>query len=66
MTTEACSIDVFCRVDTEMHDMLNHVQANLYPSDVVTVARLFGGAIALEQEASLSPCVRATVTLCAD
>ena len=66
MTTEACSIDVFCRVDTEMHDMPNHVQANLYPSEVVTVALLFGAAIALEQEASLSTCVRATVTLCAD
>ena len=66
MTTEAWSSDVFCRVDTDMHDGPNQAQANLYPSEVVPVARLFGGAIALEQEASLRPCVRATVTLCAD
>ncbi len=66
MTTEAWSSDVFCRVDTDMHDLPNHVQVNLYPSEVVLLACLFGGAIALEQEASLSPCVRATVTLCAD
>ena len=66
MTTEQCSIDLCCRVDTAMHDVPKHAQANLYPSEVVPVARLFGGAIALEQEASLRPCVRATVTLCAD
>ncbi len=66
MTTEACSSDVFCHVDTDMHDMPKQAQANLYPSEVAILARLFGGAIALEQEASLRTCVRATVTLCAD
>ncbi len=35
MTTVDFIIDLFCRVDTEMHDVPNHVQATLYPSELV-------------------------------
>jgi hypothetical protein len=41
MTTVDCIIDLFCRVDTAMHDVPKHPQANLYPSELVTVALLF-------------------------
>jgi hypothetical protein len=41
MTTEEFIIDLFCRVDTAMHTVPNHAQANLYPSELVTLALLF-------------------------
>ena len=41
MTTEDFIIDLFCRVDDQMPDAQKHSQANLYPSEVVTIAILF-------------------------
>jgi len=41
MTTEEFIIDLFCRVDTKMHDVPKHPQAKLYPSEIVTLALLF-------------------------
>ena len=41
MTTEDFIIDLFCRVDEQMPDAKKHSQANLYPSEVVTIAMLF-------------------------
>lgn len=41
MTTHDFIIDLFCRVDTEMHDVPKHPQANLHPSELVTLALLF-------------------------
>ena len=41
MTTLDFIIDLFCRVDTKMHDVPKHPQANLYPSELVTLALLF-------------------------
>lgn len=41
MTTENFIIDLFCRVDDQMPDAKKHTQANLYPSEVVTLAILF-------------------------
>lgn len=41
MTTEDFIIELFCRVDDEMLDVPKHSQANLYPSEVVTLALLF-------------------------
>jgi len=41
MTSEEFIIDLFCRVDNEMLDVNKHSQANLYPSEVVTLALLF-------------------------
>lgn len=33
--------ELFCRVDDEMKNTPKHAQANLYPSEVVTLALLF-------------------------
>lgn len=41
MTTEEFIIDLYCRVDERMRDVPKHSQANLYPSEVVTLALLF-------------------------
>jgi len=41
MTTEDFIIELFCRVDDLMFDSKKHPQANLYPSEVVTIALLF-------------------------
>ncbi len=41
MTSEEFIIDLFWRVDTEMHDVPKHPQAKLYPSELVTLAVLF-------------------------
>ena len=41
MTTENFIIELFCRIDDAMKDMAKHPQANLYPSEVVTLAVLF-------------------------
>lgn len=41
MTTQDFIIDLFCRVDTEMHHVSNHTQATLHPSELVTRALLF-------------------------
>lgn len=41
MTTQECIIDLFYRVDTEMHNVPKHPQAKLYPSELVTLALLF-------------------------
>ena len=40
MSTEDFIIDLFCRVDEAMPDVTRHSQANLYPSEVVTLALL--------------------------
>ena len=42
MTTEDFIIELFCRVDDVMSDAQKHSQANLYPSEVVTLGMLFG------------------------
>jgi hypothetical protein len=41
VTTEDFIIDLFCRIDDKMQDAQKHSQANLYPSEVVTLAILF-------------------------
>lgn len=41
MTTEDFIIDLFCRVDDQMPDAKKHSQANLYPSEVITITILF-------------------------
>lgn len=41
MTTEDFIIELFCRVDDTMGDTPKHSQANLHPSEVVTLALLF-------------------------
>ena len=41
MTTEHFIIELFCRVDDTMPGAQKHSQANLYPSEVVTIALLF-------------------------
>ena len=41
MTTEEFIINLFCGVDNKMLDVSKHSQANLYPSEVVTLALLF-------------------------
>ncbi len=41
MTTVDFITDLFCRVDTQMHDVPKHPQAKLYPSELVTLALLF-------------------------
>lgn len=41
MTTVDVIIELFCRVDEEMLDVKKHSQANLYPSEVVTLGLLF-------------------------
>jgi len=49
MTTVDFITDLFCRVDDVLRDLPKHPQANLHPSEVVTLALLFalkGGASA--------------------
>ena len=41
MTTEDFIIELFCRIDDQMKDIAKHPQANLYPSEIVTLAVLF-------------------------
>lgn len=41
MTTEDFIIELFCRVDDVMTEAPKHSQANLYPSEVVTLGMLF-------------------------
>jgi hypothetical protein len=41
MSTLDFIIDLFCRVDTEMHNEPKHPQASLYPSELVTLGVLF-------------------------
>ena len=41
MTTEDFIIHLFCRVDDRMLNVSKHPQANLYPSEVVTLGLLF-------------------------
>lgn len=41
MTTEDFIIELFCRVDDTMLEAEKHPQANLYPSEVVTLALVF-------------------------
>ncbi len=41
MSTEDFIIDLFCRVDTALDTVPKHPQANLYPSEVVTLGLLF-------------------------
>jgi len=41
MSTLDFIIDLFCRVDEAMLDVPKHPQANLYPSEIVTLAVLF-------------------------
>lgn len=41
MTTEDFITELFCRVDDMMSKAVKHKQANLYPSEVVTLALLF-------------------------
>ncbi|MDY6874489.1 MAG: transposase [Chloroflexota bacterium] len=41
MPTEHFIIELFCRVDDAMLDAKKHSQANLYPSEVITLALLF-------------------------
>ena len=41
MTTADFIIDLFCRVDDEMRDVVKHSQAVLYPSELVTIGILF-------------------------
>lgn len=41
MTTEDFITELFCRIDDAMKEKRKHPQANLYPSEVVTLAVLF-------------------------
>ncbi len=41
MTTENFIIELFCRVDDAMIGTPKHPQANLYPSEIVTLGVLF-------------------------
>lgn len=41
MTTEDFITELFCRIDDQMKDIAKHPQANLFPSEVVTLAVLF-------------------------
>lgn len=41
MTTEDIITDIFCYVDDRMRDVGKHSQAELYPSEVVTIGLLF-------------------------
>jgi hypothetical protein len=41
MTTEDFIIHLLCHVDDQMKDTAKHSQANLYPSEIVTLALLF-------------------------
>jgi hypothetical protein len=41
MSTIDFIIELFCRIDDALQDVPKHAQAKLYPSEVVTIARLF-------------------------
>lgn len=41
MTTEEFIIELFCQVDDQMKDVPKHPQAQLYPSELVTIGVLF-------------------------
>jgi hypothetical protein len=41
MTTQDFIIELFCRIDDAMRDVAKHSQANLYPSEIVTLGILF-------------------------
>lgn len=41
MTTQDFIIELFCRVDDKMSQVQKHAQANLYPSELVTIGLLF-------------------------
>jgi hypothetical protein len=41
MSDEDFIIELFCRIDDSLRDVAKHSQANLYPSEVVTLALLF-------------------------
>lgn len=41
MSTEDFITELFCRIDEALQDVTKHSQANLYPSEVVTIAILF-------------------------
>ncbi len=41
MTTTDFIIELFCPVDDQMQDFDKHPQANIYPSEIVTLALLF-------------------------
>ena len=41
MTTEDFIIELFCRIDDAMKGMQKHSQANLCPSEIVTLGILF-------------------------
>jgi hypothetical protein len=41
MTTQDFIIELFCRIDDAMCDVAKHSQANLYPSEIVTLGILF-------------------------
>lgn len=41
MTTVDVITELFCRIDDEMQALPKHPQANLYPSEIVTLALLF-------------------------
>ena len=41
MSTEDFITELFCRIDDQMGDVAKHSQANLYPSEVVTLGFLF-------------------------
>ncbi len=41
MTTVDFITELFSRIDDSMKDAKKHTQANLYPSEVVTIAMLF-------------------------
>lgn len=41
MTTEDFITELFCRIDDTMKGLTKHSQANLYPSEIVTLGMLF-------------------------
>lgn len=41
MTTEEFNIELFFRIDEDLSDVQKHSQAQLYPSEVITLAFLF-------------------------
>jgi hypothetical protein len=42
MTTQDCIISLFCQVDDAMTDVPKRPDAKLYPSEIVTLALVFG------------------------
>lgn len=41
MSTQDFITELFCRLDDQMGDLPKHSQANLYPSEIVTLGFLF-------------------------